>query len=196
MKKNRPLFEMELPEGEEGVFAISIVDLPAIKENFVALRDVERKQYELAAVDEKKRLLVGAALIPDKQILRIDDETGEEFEIVFRKDVIEQAAHLYMKKGYQSSATEMHRKRVDGVTTVETWIVEDSKKDKSAVYGFNYKPGTWMVAMHVENAEVWSRVQNGELKGFSIEAFFSNKMIRQRTDNWLDLLDIIPDLLD
>ena len=197
MKNKLPLFEMDLPEGEEGVFAISIVDVPAIKENFIALREAERKQYQLAAVDEEKHLLVGAALIPDKEIYRVNDKTKEEFNIVFRKDVIEKAAHLFLKKGYQSSATEMHRRKIQGVTTVESWIVEDSKKDKAAVYGFDVPNGTWMVAMKVENAEIWSRVKSGELRGFSIEAFFADRLIKQKHEQpWHDVLDIIPDLLD
>jgi hypothetical protein len=191
------LYEMELPEGEEGVFAISIVDVPAIKENFIALKEAERKQYQLAAVDEEKRLLVGAALIPDKEIYRFDAETEEEYNIVFRADVIEKAAHLYLKNGYQSSATEMHRRKIQGVTAVESWIIEDSKKDKAAAYGFDLPKGTWMVAMKVDNAEIWSRVKSGELKGFSIEAFFADKLIKQKNEEpWFKLLDAIPDLLD
>jgi hypothetical protein len=191
------LYEMDLPEGEEGVFAISIVDVPAIKENFIALKEAERKQYTLAAVDEEKRLLVGPALIPDKEIYRFDAETGDEYNIVFRADVIEKAAHLYLKNGYQSSATEMHRRKIEGVTLVESWLVIDEKKDKSVAYGFKPKKGTWMIAMKADNAEIWSRVKSGELKGFSIEAFFTDKLIKQKNEEpWFNLLDTIPDLLD
>jgi hypothetical protein len=186
-------YEMELPEGYEGVFAISIVDVPAIKNNFIALS--EQKQFMLAHVDKKKWLLVGPALIPDKEIYRRDDD-GNEYNIVFRQPVIEKAAHLYMKKGYQSSATEMHRRKLQGATVVETWLIEDSKKDKAAYYGFDLPVGTWMVAMKIDNAEIRARVEEGELRGFSIEAYFAEKMIKQNAHQWFDALDQIPELFD
>jgi len=50
-----------------GIQAISIVDNPAIEENFIALKAQEIK---LAEVDKEKRILMGAALIPNKKIFR------------------------------------------------------------------------------------------------------------------------------
>jgi hypothetical protein len=51
-------------EGEfSGIDAISIVEQPAIEENFVALKD--ELKVELADVDKEKRILMGAALVPN-----------------------------------------------------------------------------------------------------------------------------------
>ena len=77
------LYELLIDELEEtmGVEAISIVENPAIQSDFVAL--AENQQVTLSEVDGDKRLLMGAALIPDKPIYRNMD--GEEFYIFFSK---------------------------------------------------------------------------------------------------------------
>ena len=45
-----------------GIEAISIVDKPAIDENFIALKS--EKKIQLAEVDSEKKILMGAALVP------------------------------------------------------------------------------------------------------------------------------------
>ena len=62
------------------------------------------------------------------------------------------------------------------MTVVESWIVEDTKKDKSALYEFNVPEGTWMIAMKVDNEEIWNKVKSGDIKGFSIEGYFAEKV--------------------
>ena len=57
----------------------------------------------------------------------------------------------------------------------ESWIVEDTDKDKTALYGLKAPVGAWAVAMRVENDEVWNNVKEGNYLGFSIEGFFTDK---------------------
>jgi hypothetical protein len=69
---------------------------------------------------------------------------------------------------------------VDDVTLVESWLVDDSEKDKSALYGYNLPKGSWMAKYKVNNDKVWDEyVKTGKVKGFSIEGIFSNKIIMQ-----------------
>lgn len=157
---------------KQGVYAVSVVEHPAIEEDWVALN----KHYvELKEVDEEKRLLMGAALIPDKKILRIDEKTKQEYYIFFTKETIRKASELFLKRNKQSNATYEHMKEVNGMTVVESWIVEDEKQDKSAMYGFSLPVGTWMISMKVDNEDVWKKVKAGEVKGFSIEGYFESK---------------------
>jgi len=60
------IFELFIDEENEwgGIEAISIVENPAIEEDFIALKSQEVK---LAEVDNEKRILMGAALIPNKK---------------------------------------------------------------------------------------------------------------------------------
>lgn len=160
-------------DGESGIDAVSVVESPAIEENFIAL--AERK-IELKEIDAEKRILMGAALIPNKKIYRVNEKTKEEFEVFFSEQTVRQAMELFFKKGNQSKATQEHEKAIDGMTVVESWLIEDSVHDKSVKYGFSLPKGTWMISMKVDNDKVWSDVKEGKVKGFSIEGFFADKL--------------------
>lgn len=155
-----------------GIDAISLVEYPAIEEDFIAL-NTQKKQV-FAMQNQEKRLLMGAALIPDKPIYRTDGEN--EYYVYFSKDTIRKAMELFFKNGYQSNATIEHDYEVDGTTIVESWIIEDDTLDKSRAYGLDLPVGTWMVSMKIDNESIWKRVKDGEFKGFSIEGYFVDKM--------------------
>ena len=162
-------------EDDNGITAISIVENPAIEEDFIALKNQECK---FAEQDKEKRLLLGAALVPNRPIFRKNEE--DEYYIFFSKDTVRKASELFFIKGNQSESTLEHQAALDGLTVVESWIVE-SEQDKSRHYGLNVPVGTWMVSMKVQNDEVWNDyVKSGKVKGFSIEAYFSDKMARPK----------------
>ena len=159
---------------ELAIDAISLVSAPAIEENWVFFGK-EKNNLTLAKVDEEKRMLVSPALIPDKQIFRYDPNTDSEYYVYFSKETVRKASELYLKNNNHHKATEEHTERVSGVLTVESWIIEDTKTDKSTLYGFSLPKGTWMVKMKIENDELWQKIRSGELKGLSIEGYFTNK---------------------
>lgn len=167
-------FELVLDEEKmlHGVDAISIVEHPAIEEDFITLS--KDYKFEFKEVDNEKRILMGAAMIPEKPIYRRDGD--EEYYVFFTKETIRRAAELYLTNGKQGNATLEHQAKLSGLTLVESWIVEDSQKDKSAAYGLEYPVGTWMVSMKVNNNEVWEEyVKSGRVKGFSIEGWFMQR---------------------
>ena len=158
---------------ELAIDAISLVSAPAIEENWVFFGK-EKNNLTLAKVDEEKRMLVSPALIPDKQIFRYDPNTDSEYYVYFSKDTVRKASELYLKNNNHHKATEEHNERVSGVLTVESWIKEGDS-DKSKLYGFDLPNGTWFVKMKIENDELWQKIRSGELKGLSIEGYFTNK---------------------
>ena len=156
-----------------GIEAISIVDQPAIEENFIALS--KQHEIKLAQVDEEKRILMGAALVPDKNIYRRDGE--EEYYIYFSKDTVRKASQLFLMRGNQNKSTLEHQAELHGLSVVESWIIEDEVHDKSRKYDMDLPIGTWMVSMKVNNDEVWNDyVKTGKVKGFSIEGYFKDKL--------------------
>lgn len=168
------IVELVLDEDQEvtGVEAISIVENPAIEEDFIALKDQE---IRLAEIDKEKKILMGALLVPNKPIYRKNKDG--EYYIYFSKETIEKASQLYLKKGHQSNSTLEHNHEINGLTLVESWIVEDEKLDKSRKYGFDVPVGTWMGSVKVDNDDVWNEyVKTGKVKGFSIEGYFADKM--------------------
>jgi len=159
-----------------GIEAISVVENPAIEEDFIALKNEEIK---LAEVSGEKRILLGALLIPNKPIYRRKGD--DEYYIYFSKDTVEKASQLYLQNGNQNKATLEHQHSINGLTLVESWIVEDEKYDKSRKYGLNVPVGTWMGAVKVNNDEIWETyVKEKRVKGFSIEGYFADKMERPK----------------
>lgn len=155
-----------------GVDAISVVETPAIESNFVALKSEEIK---LAQVDTEKRILMGAVLIPEKPIYRRNGE--DEYYIYFSKDTVNKASQLFFQNGNQNNWTLEHGKEIKGLTVVESWIVEDMAKDKSAIYNLSVPVGTWMASVKVEDDGIWNDyVKTGKVKGFSLEGYFADKL--------------------
>ena len=171
-------------------FAISLVEDPAIEVDFIAL---SKQQIPIKLQDEK-RLLIGAALIPDIPIYRILN--GQEFYISFDQSCIERLAQNFLATC--NNITVEHEDLVEDVKVVESWI-KTSENDKSNDYGFNFPIGTWCVAVKVNNDEIWNKVKNGEYKGFSIEALVDldeiiNNNIQLSMDN-KELIDKIKELI-
>jgi phage head maturation protease len=157
------------PEG--GIDAVSVVHSPAIEENFIALK---KHEIELKEVDTERRILMGAALVPNKHIYRVNEQK-DEYYIYFSEDTVRKASELFLMRENQNNATYEHDKKLEGLSVVESWIIEDEKKDKSNLYGFSLPKGTWMISMKVNNEEVWNDVKAGKVKGFSIEGYFADK---------------------
>jgi hypothetical protein len=167
------IVELIIDEKEDlsGVEAISVVEFPAIEENFIALN----QQLQLAKVDDEKRILMGAALIPNKNIYRRNGE--DEYYIFFSDATVKKASELFLMNSNQNNATLEHQKKINDLSVVESWIVEDTEMDKSKKYGLNTPVGTWMVSMKVNNDTIWNDfVKTGKVKGFSIEGYFADKL--------------------
>ena len=160
---------------ELAIDAISLVTSPAIEQDFVFFGK-EKNNLTFAKVDEEKRMLVSPALIPNKQIFRHDPNTDSDYYVYFSKETVRKASELYLKHNNHHKATYQHQDRVSGILTVESWIIEDTKLDKSTLYGYSLPVGTWMVKLKIDNDEIWSKIKDGELKGLSIEGYFTDKM--------------------
>ena len=159
---------------ELAIDAISLVTSPAIEQDFVFFGK-EKNNLTFAKVDEDKRMLVSPALIPNKNIFRHNPNTQEDYYVYFSKETVRKAAELYLKHNNHHKATYQHQDRVSGVLTVESWIKEGDM-DKSKLYGYDLPDGTWFVKMRIDNDELWSKIKGGELKGLSIEGYFTDRM--------------------
>jgi hypothetical protein len=195
------IIELVIEEEDDSLFAgidaISIVEYPAIEENFVALN--KQKEYKLAEVDADKKLLTGALLVPNKMIYRKDGD--DEYYIHFSKETVRKASEMFLIYGNQNNSTFEHRFELSGLSLVESWIVEDEVKDKSQVYDMDLPIGTWVGTMKVNNDEVWDEyVKSGKVKGFSIEGYFVEKSkreeLKKEVEAGLELLKIKEMILE
>ena len=163
-------------ESELGIEAISVVENPAIEEDFVALKSQE---FKLAKIDGERRILMGALLIPNKPIYRRNGE--DEYYIYFSKDTVLKASQMYLMNSKQNNSTLEHQYELEGLSLVESWIVEDKFHDKSVLFGMDLPLGTWVGSVKVNNDKIWNEfVKTGKVKGFSIEGYFADKMERPK----------------
>jgi hypothetical protein len=170
-----PVLRITIDEArsDHGVDKISLVDLPAIEENFLTFSKEENQVLEetFKFLSDEQMKLAGAFLIPDKPILRRDPKTNQEFYVVFPEEVIREIADRFNQNLYGNSFNEQHETDVKDVFVSENWIIEDSQKDKSSFkFGFSYPVGTWFGIVKVNNSDLWdNKIKTGELRGFSVE---------------------------
>jgi len=171
-------------ESELGIEAISVVESPAIEEDFIALKSQE---FKLAEVDKERRILMGALLIPNKPIYRRNGE--DEYYIYFSKDTVLKASQMYLMNSKQNNSTLEHKYEIEGLSLVESWIVEDKVHDKSVKFGMDLPLGSWVGSVKVNNDTIWNEfVKTGKAKGFSIEGYFADKMERPKDQTIKDEL--------
>lgn len=166
-------------------YAISMVEMPAIESDFVALAKEEEEKMQAFLESDERHMVYGAALIPDKDIYRNNGE--QEFYISFTKESIEKMSQDFMKNYRQNEVTLDHEEMANDITVTESWLVEDPYKDKANALGINVPKGTWMVGMKVNQIDVWERIKNGELKGFSVESMISLEEFSKQNQNNMEM---------
>lgn len=169
-------------------YAISLVESPAIEEDFIALSKEEEK-VEIKLSEDEKHIVYGAVLVPDKDIYRNNGEN--EFYLSFSKESIEKMSQDFMREYRQYEVKTDHSKIADEVCVVESWIKTDLFKDKSVALGLNemLPIGTWFAGMKVNNIETWERIKNGELKGFSVESMIHLEEFEKQNENNMNIED-------
>ena len=163
MDKDLPLYDITLEDFEQGMYKISLVDKPAIEENFIYF---SKQSIEMFANDEKREV-VGPIMIPNKQILRQSAENGYYY-VRFTEETIREIMYNYSKKGLFNEFGIQHENDTNDVVMLEIWMKE-SDNDKSKDYGFDLPNGTVFVKAKIESDELFNAIKDGEINGFSIE---------------------------
>lgn len=171
-------------EDESEVFAISLVDMPAIESDFVYLN--KQKQQYVALENNERHMLYGAVLIPDFPIYRYDSDG--EYYIEFSKKAIEKLCRKFFQDGFQNNWTTGHEKNANGITVVESWLKSDVQYDKSLALGLDKELpiGTWFVGAYCDSNDIWEQVKNGTFKGFSVEAFVGLNELNFKKEEKMD----------
>ncbi len=208
---------MELPLREvtinkekrgSGLKAVSVVEDPAIESTFVKLSKVDNA-FIFASTKEHKfsenaeqQILTGPVLIPDKKILRFDKETKEYYNIFFSAQTIKDCAVKFFQDKHTTDTTISHEYEVDGTVYFESWIKEDMEKDKSLALGLDkdLPVGTWFMSLKIQDAELWKEVKDKKYTGFSIEAYFDEKLVennmKKNIYNKKELIDMGKTMLE
>jgi hypothetical protein len=158
------------PESDLEVDFVGLVDRPAIERNFQAFKD----HKGLFVLNEEKRIIGGPAMIAGMPLYRKDTELGEYY-VVFEKQDIYTIATKFAAKGYMNNLNLFHdqQQKVSDVTIFNSFIA-DAELGVSPMRGYEDLPdGTWFIHAKVNNEQVWEKVKNGEIKGFSVEGLFN-----------------------
>lgn len=162
-----PLYNMSFDENFIPSMQLAIVDFPAIEVNFMAFAKEKRKV--LMAADEEKRIVFGAAMIPDLPIYREDSE-GVGYYITFSKETIAQVASAFSQERHFNV---MHDAAMPAKCTLLESYILSAAEGKVAPSGFELPDGTWMVKAHIDDDILWEDIKTGRYNGFSIESFFN-----------------------
>ncbi len=176
-----------------GVDIISFVESPAIEVDFMYFNDKKTERFK--TVDEDKRIVVGAAMLPNEKIIRYDAD-GKPYFVYFSEETVRKCAELYFKRSKQTTTNIDHEDEIlKGVTVVESWIVENPAMDKSKHLGYEDIPsGSWFVSYKVDNNTLWDKVKAGEVLGFSVEGLFTQTVDQETKIS--ELSDILDSCLD
>jgi len=164
-----PVYKATITDEETGMFAISLVDDPAVEINWQYFNDDKRMMF--AVQDEEKRIIRGVIMECDKLIYRRTSE-GFEYYIQFDADTIRTMAQKYLRDGFQNNVDTMHNGDLVNGVELTQWFISDKEHGVNPEGFENVADHSLFAEFHVENDEIWQAVKDGTFKGFSLAGFF------------------------
>lgn len=165
--KDLPIYDINLGDYDEGVYAISLVSTPATENDFILMSKEEKTVPQFLFSDEEKREILGAILVPDKLIYR--NINGIDLYVRFSREVIRGInAKMHLTSGNKWFTIEHELGANDTVRFLESWIKE-TDEDKSSAFGIDAPIGSLFVKAKIESDLLWDMIKEEKLKGFSVE---------------------------
>lgn len=187
------------PEDETmGMQAISIVDKPAIESEFIAFNKQEKPKF-IRFVDDKKYIVAGLALIPDKLIYRVD-ESGEDYLGYFSAETIEIIMDKFMKESTMGTLKDVNLQH-DSERPVQAHLVEsfilrtDEMVNAVKAMGISEAvKGAWFVSYKFDNVSDYEKAVNGEFTGFSVEIMLQRELKMNKNNNKINNVNAMTKL--
>ena len=186
-----PIYEIIIDEEDnQGIRMVSLVSDPAIETKGMYFSN-DTKQVELAFKSiSDKQIIVGPAMVPNKKILRKDDNDNLYY-VYFTPETIKMMVDRFLKDNNNRSLNVDHTNQMVNGFIQASWIVEDPIYDKSRYYGFNLPKGSWFIEVKIDDKSFWEKdVKEDGKFGFSIEGLMGQKLVQMESD-----LDHILDTL-
>jgi hypothetical protein len=160
-------------------FELVVSGLPNYIAETTGSIQVSDASYAFSA-DTDQQMLIGPLMTPGKMIPR-KDENGDAYYVYFTEDTIKSIAYKAMEDKIIDRVNIEHdnNNKVKNAFLVETWIVDNPDTDKSTLYGFQPIKGQWFGAYKIKDKTIWDEyIKSGKVKGFSVEGYFSEKLIK------------------
>lgn len=170
-----PVYQATLQYEDDGIFAISLVDCPAVESKFLAFTKNDKPMH-FAVQDEMERKVIGVIMRCDYQIYRYDETLGEYY-IVYSKQTIEEMARRMMKTGaYKQIDLDHDGKMIEGVELLEVFIKNSAKGIDPA--GFDdISDGSLFGVFKITDDNIWNDILAGKYMGYSLEGYFTPKKV-------------------
>jgi len=188
---DRPVYKITIDDaysdGEDlGWDMTAFTNKPAIKIKGMAFNAAIPMTFS----DSVKMRIVAPAMIP-MNIYR-QDEDGEEYDVQFTAEVIEQIHAKFMKNLTNKDIFNLEHDQDEKVPAyiLEAWIVDSPETDKAfTTYGIEVPKGTLMLTSQITDREYYDALVESGQVGYSIEGFLGMKLSEQLKLNTMKLPD-------
>ena len=171
MKKDLPIYEIviDLNDPETTVSFNSLVEYPAHEKNFETF---SKMAYEF---NDEQRVITGIAISSDTPIYRFDQNTNEEYYVVFTKDAIRDIVIDYARRNNFNNVNIEHNSKnvVDGLHMIMSYQIDNERGFTAPERFKDANDGSWLVSYKVSDDQLWKDAKEGKFKGFSIEGVFN-----------------------
>lgn len=173
MKKKLPIYNATISNENEGIFAVSLVEYPAVEVPFMAFSD-ESKILEFKSLDEEKHCLTGVIMLADTPIYRRRDNF--EYYINYTPETIQVMAQKMLSDYTFNNIDLQHNGEYLERGAVE--LTELYIKDEFKTSPFDVPNGSLIATYKVNDDDLWEECKNGSaLNGFSLAGYFSDEII-------------------
>ncbi len=194
MDKKLPIYRASISDDEAGMFAISLVDEPAVESNFLYFSE-DKRPMVFSIQDEEKRIVRGVVMEADKLIYR-RDETGFEYYITFDADTIRLMAQKYLRDGFSNNVDTMHNGNLEEGVEMVQWFISDKEHGVNPEGFENIADHSLFAEFHVINDTIWEEIKAGTYKGFSLAGIFEAVPVEMRQVNEPEKDDVLGDIQD
>lgn len=147
------------------------------KKEIEDMKSIISNEINMQFQDDEKRVIYSVAMRPNMLIPR-SNINGEPALVHYSEETVRNLQQNFFKNNNHIGATINHNDEVNnGMYFFESWIVEDVANDKSNALGMSAQKGDWILGQKVEDPDIWAKIKNKELTGFSIEAYLEPKLI-------------------
>jgi hypothetical protein len=172
MNKEIPTYEIsiDLNDDETTVSFNSLVSMPAHEKNFMTFA----KQVKFEFNDEEQ-VITGIAISADTPIYRFDQETGEEYYVVFTKQAIKDIIFDYARKDNFNNVNLEHNPNriVKSIFMIHSYQIDNEKGFTAPERFKDANDGSWIVSYKVTDKDLFQQAKDGMFNGFSIEGVFN-----------------------
>ena len=182
-----PLYILDINEDEQdetAVFAVGLVNQPAIERNWMAFMSHEKESVKFSVFDEEQRILAGFLMVADQPIYR-RDEDGTEYYVAFNANSIEKIVNKLSKSGKSLSFNFDHSENKTESAYLMQHFMINSKLGINTPIGFDKAPdGSWFGFVKVPDEKEWEEAK--KRKGFSVEGYFTDTKILDAEQSTLE----------